>query len=564
MQLKHWSINLFVIAITLFSAPLHSLAQQPSVGDAARRTPPVAKPGTVPAGLHYYTAPKHRFVLHTVRADACVYGGTSAGIIAAVQLRRSGHSVVVIEQGAHLGGLTAGGLSNTDIGNKDAIGGMSRDFYRAVGAHYREPEEWRFEPHVAEHIYDTMVSENHIAVYYREFLQSVSAKNGHIVSITMESGLTVAARVFIDAGYEGDLMAKSHVKYRVGREANSEYEETLNGVEMRNLHQFDRRIDPYVVVGEPASGVLPGIDDTPLPPRGSSDSRVQAYNFRMCLTTIPDNRTTFPKPHHYDPNQYKLLERLLDTGWTSVFDKFDDLKGGKFDKNNDGPVSTDYIGMNYQFPDGSYRTRERIFQQHVTYQMGLMYYLSNDPHVPQRVRDGIKQYGLCKDEFPNTDGWPHALYIREARRMVSDYVMTEHNCTGSAVASDSIGLAAYTMDSHNCRRLIEDGAVRNEGDVQVGGSPPYPISYRSIIPRRSDCDNLMVPVCLAATHIAYGSIRMEPVFMILGQSAALAADIAMKHDCALQAVSYPELREALVAAHQVLAWKPITHAITKQ
>ncbi len=239
-----------------------------------------------------------------------------------------------------------------------------------------------------------------------------------------------------------------------------------------------------------------------------------------------------------------------------MLDKYDSIKGGKFDKNNDGPVSTDFIGMNYAYPDGDYKTRERIYRQHVLYTMGLMWYLANDSHVPEAIREQIREYGLCKDEFTDTGGWSPQLYIREARRMVSDYVMTEHNCRGIVNAEDSIGLAAYTMDSHNCRRFVDDGSVKNEGDVEKGDMPPYPISYRSIIPKRSDCTNLFVPVCLSSSHIAYGSIRMEPVFMILGQSSAVAATIAIKRDCAVQDVPYSLLRTELLAARQVLDWKP--------
>ena len=510
----------------------------------------------LPAGLHYYVPPRLKSQ-HTVVTDVCVYGGTAAGVVAAVQAVDKGHHVVLIEQGAHLGGMTSGGLSYTDIGNKDAIGGMALEFYRACGRAYNEPIEWKFEPHVAERILDQWVAGRHIPVYFREFVQSVNRDaSGHINSLTTESGLTVQARIFIDAGYEGDLMARARVKYRVGREDNRQYKETYNGVQVRGLHQFTHHIDPYMIEKDPHSGLVPGIDPSPLPPMGSGDSRVQAYNFRLCLTGVPNNRMPFAKPRGYDPDRYILLGRLMEAGFTKVYDKFDAIQGKKYDKNNDGPVSTDFIGENWEFPEADYKTRERIFQAHAIYQMGLMWYLCNDPHVPAKVREDMREYGLCKDEFRETGGWPHQLYIREARRMVSDYVMTEHNCRGTALADDAVGLAAYTMDSHNCRRFVEDGYVKNEGDVQVGGTPPYPISYRSIVPARGQCDNLIVPVCLSASHIAYGSIRMEPVFMILGQSAALAADIALRDSIAVQDVPYSKLKPALLAAHQTLAWVP--------
>ncbi len=356
--------------------------------------------------------------------------------------------------------------------------------------------------------------------------------------------------------------------------------------------QIEHPVDPYVKKGDPSSGLLPTIDPTPLPPDGTGDRRIQAYNFRLCLTDDPANRIPFPRPRGYDRQQYVLLERYLATGWNQVFNKFDALRNHKYDVNNHGGISTDFIGMNYAFPEADYKTREKIFHAHAVYQMGLFWFLANDPAVPEPIRTRMNRYGLCKDEFTETDGWPFQLYVREARRMVSDYVMTEHNCLGKVTAEDSIGLAAYTMDSHNCRRFIETRSslqekseekseakieakkennkennkeeargeylfqVKNEGDVQVGGAPPYPISYHSIVPKEEDCDNLLVPICLSASHIAYGSIRMEPVFMILGQSAAIAADIALAQNVPVQRVPYTDLRPRLEQAGQILHWTP--------
>jgi len=363
-------------------------------------------------------------------------------------------------------------------------------------------------------------------------------------------------------------MARAGVKYHVGREANAAYGETLNGVQVRNTHQFDRPVDPYVVEGDPKSGLLPGINPGDPGKQGEGDHRVQAYNFRLCLTNDPANRIPFEKPAGYDPREYVLLSRYLKAGFpeSEVFRKFDPIRNTgsgenpsryvKVDKNNHGGLSTDFIGRNYDYPEADYATRERIFQEHVTYQKGLMWFLGNDPSVPERIRTRWSQWGLCRDEFPETGGWPHQLYVREARRMISDVVMTEHHCRGKQVAEDAVGLAAYTMDSHNCQRFVQDGRVRNEGDVQVGGAPPYPISYRSIVPREAECENLVVPVCLAASHIAYGSIRMEPVFMILGQSAATAAVLAMEGKTTVQDVSYEALKQRLLRDKQILAWVP--------
>jgi hypothetical protein len=360
--------------------------------------------------------------------------------------------------------------------------------------------------------------------------------------------------MFIDASYEGDLLAKAAVRYDVGREANSVYGETLNGQQMRNGHQFDGAVDPYIVAGTPGSGLLPGIETAPYE-EGAGDKRVQAYNFRMCLTKRADIRVPFPKPANYREELYFLLKRYLALGKNEwYFYKFDAIRNGKTDTNNCTAVSTDYIGMNFGWPEGNYEDRERIFQDHVNYQQGLMWCLANDPGVVPEIHEPMSEWGLPRDEFVTTGGWPHALYIREGRRMISDYVMTEHNCKGTTVAEDSVALGAYAMDSHNCRRLVQNGAVRNEGDVQVEVQP-YPISYRSIVPARGQCPNLFVTFAVSASHIGFGSIRMEPVYMELGQVAAIAGAMALEEKLAVQEVNDPALRTELLAAGQVLEWK---------
>jgi hypothetical protein len=499
----------------------------------------------------------------TIDVDVCIYGGTSAGVVAAVQLSRMGKKAVILEPGGHLGGLTAGGLGQTDIGHKDAIGGISREFYRRVGKKYGMTEEWRFEPHIAEQVFGDLIQEAKVPVHYRQFLKSVEKKGARITAITMESGITVRANAFIDATYEGDLLARSGVDFHVGREANSVYNETLNGIQVHKTHQFNLPVDPYVVEGDPKSGLLPGITYGEIPAVGEGDNRVQAYNFRLALTNDPDNRIPFEKPEGYDPREYVLLARYLKAGWpeSEVFRKFDPIHNSaskepnrylKVDKNNHGATSTDFIGRNHDYPEADYATRETIFQEHVRYTQGLMWFMGNDPAVPEAIRIRWSTWGLCKDDFPETGGWPHQLYVREARRMIADYVMTERNCVGKEVVPDVVGLAAYQMDSHNCQRFVKDGHVRNEGDVQTGNVPPYPISYRSIVPKKAQCENLLVPVCLSASHIAYGSIRMEPVFMILGHSAATAAAMAIDSRSAVQDVPYEKLKKRLDEDKQVL------------
>jgi len=509
--------------------------------------------------LNYYRADLIAPTSEQLDVDLCIYGGSSAGVAAAVQAVRMGLRVVVLEPGDHLGGLTSGGLGQTDTGRAEAVGGIAREFYQRVGRHYQVAIEWQFEPHVASAVFADFVREHAIPVRKRQYLDKVEKTSDRITAITLRGGLRVTARQFIDASYEGDLMAAAGVLYTVGREANSLYGETLNGVQVHQKHQFAHRVDPYVKAGDATSGLLPGIDPAPLGPTGSGDTRLQAYNFRMCLTDDAAIRAPFEKPAGYDPATYELLARTIAAGWTDLRDMqtmYIRLKNkAKTDTNNHGPVSTDFIGMNHDWANASYEKREEIFQAHVSWQKGYHYFLANDPRVPANMRASFANWGLARDEFPATGGWPHQLYIREARRMISDYVVSENDCRANRRADDSVGLGSYNMDSHNCRRFVQDGQVMNEGDVQVPPTAPYPIPTRSIVPTRGQCANLSVPICCSASHIAYGSLRMEPVFMVLGQSAATIAAIALRRNCAVQDVPYAELKERLVADGQVLAWK---------
>lgn len=501
-----------------------------------------------------------------VQTEVLVYGGTSSGVAAAVQAARMGKRVVLAEPGWHLGGLSSGGLSQTDIGNKAAIGGIAREFYRRVGQHYGLPEAWTFEPGVAEDTFLRMIREAKVPVYFQQRLAGVKQEGRRIVAVTMENGNVFRAKAFIDATYEGDLMARAGVSYTVGREANSPYRETLDGVRASTpAHQFSVAVDPYVKRGEPASGLLPFIQSGDGGKPGAGDRRVQAYNFRLCLTQNPANQRPIAPPPNYDPARYELLARYLEALVAAGkkpklgdFMHIQAMPNGKTDINNNGGFSTDYLGANYDYPEADYATRARIWREHEDYTRGLLRFLATSPRVPENIRAEMQSWGLCQDEFPDTGGWPHQLYIREARRMISDYVMTEHNCRGSVKVPDAVGLAAYGMDSHNCQRIVKGGRVENEGDVQVHGFSPYPIAYRSIVPRAGECENLLVPVCLSATHIAYGSIRMEPVFMILGQSAATAASLAIDDETSVQKVAYAKLNARLSADHQVLAWQPET------
>ncbi len=523
--------------------------------------------------------------------DVVVYGCTSGAVTAAVQTKKMGKTVVMVCPERHLGGLTAGGLGWTDSGNKAVIGGLSREFYHRVWQHYAKPGAWKwqkqadfgnkgqgtvaldqeartmwiFEPHVAEQVYEAWVKELQIPVVRNAWLdraKGVKKEGDRIVSITMLDGKIYAGKMFLDATYEGDLMAAAGVSYHVGREAGSTYGEKWAGVQTGVLHHrhhfgaVKTPISPYVVPGDPKSGVLPRISTEPPGNYGEADGKIQAYCFRMCLTKVLENRVPFAKPAGYDPKEYELLVRIFEAGWRETFQKFDAIPNGKTDTNNHGPFSTDNIGRNWDYPEASYARRKAIEQEHAQYQQGWLYFIANDPRVPTEVRTEMAQWGLAKDEFKGSGNWPHQMYIREARRMTGQYVMTENELLKKRATPESVGMGSYGMDSHNIQRYITpEGYVQNEGDIGVSTNGPYQISYGSLVPKRGQVANLLVPVCLSSSHIAYGSIRMEPVFMILGQSAATAAVMAIDKSLAVQDVSYAELKARLEKDGQVLDYR---------
>ena len=505
---------------------------------------------------------------NVIEVDICIYGGTSAGVIAAYSAKMMGKSVILVEPGKYLGGLTTGGLGATDIGNKDAITGISRDFYNRVGKHYGQSEGWTFEPSVAAKIMLQYVDEAQVDVMYQKRIVSATKKETNISFITLEDAqspdnepkIRIKAKQYIDCSYEGDLMARAGVTYTIGRESNSRYNETWNGVylpEYRNeasgYHQFPDGIDPYKIPGEPNSGLLWGISANTLQPNGTGDDLVQAYNFRICLTNVPENMIPITQPDNYDPQRYELLVRLFETQpneWDiSQYFMWSIMPNNKTDINNRGGFSTDMLDANHNYPEADYNERERIFKEHEDYTKGLLYFYLTDERVPKHLQDFVSQWGYPKDEYIDNNHWTPQLYVRESRRMVSDYIMTEANCVGKELVTDGVGMAAYTMDSHNTQRIVisKDGTdmVKNEGNVEIGGFRPYPISYRALIPKETECTNLLVPVCLSASHIAFGSIRMEPVFMVLGQSTAIAACLAIDNKTNIQAVDVGLLQEIL-------------------
>ena len=520
--------------------------------------------------------------------DLVIYGGTAAAVTAAVQARQMNRSVVIVSPDKHLGGLSSGGLGFTDTGNKAVIGGLAREFYHRVWQHYNRPEAWTwekreafgnkgqgtpamdgenrtmwiFEPHVAEETFEGFIREYQIPVLRDEWLDrksGVEKRGARIVSIRTLSGKSFTGRMFIDATYEGDLMAAAGVGYHVGREGKKTYGEEWAGVQTGVLHHrhhfgvLPEKISPYVIPGDPASGVLARISTAPPGEYGAGDDKVQAYCFRMCLTDHPGNLVPFPKPEGYDAKQYELLLRIFQAGWRETFQKFDRIPNQKTDTNNHGPFSTDNIGMNYDYPEASYERRREIIREHEQYQKGLLWFIANDPRVPEDVRTAFGKWGLAKDEFKDNGNWPHQIYVREARRMLGKYVMTEHELLKRRATPEPVGMGSYGIDSHNIQRYITpEGYVQNEGDIGVSTRGPYQIAYGSLVPKKGEAENLLVPVAVSSSHIAYGSIRMEPVFMILGQSAATAAVLAIEGKTTVQDVPYAKLEERLRKDRQVL------------
>ncbi len=518
--------------------------------------------------------------------DIVVYGGTSGGIVAAIQASKSGRSVVLVSPTAYLGGLTTSGLGWTDLGRQAILGGLSRDFYTRVFEYYEKPGAWKweertnfgnkgqgqpalnpktrlasvFEPSVATAVFQDMLKEHGVTVVTArlDLKNGVVMDGGGIQKIRTEDGREFAGKMFIDATYEGDLLPGAGVSFTVGRESNATYNETLNGIQAKRavMNQLPDGIDPYVKPGDSSSGLLPGVNPDTGGENGEGDHRLQAFCFRTCLTDVPENRVPFTKPDEYDEADYEILFRAIKAGQKSKFMKFSLTPNRKTDSNNDSGISTDFIGANYG-KDWNWSTldhdeRLALARKHEHWQRGLMWTLQNHPRVPEEIRKEHVKWGLPKDEFTDNGHWPHQLYIREARRMISDFVMTEHHCTGKEPVPESIGLAAYTMDSHAVQRHVNNGMLKNEGDVQVHIPGSYPVSYRSIVPKKGECKNLLVPWCLSSSHMAFGSIRMEPVFMILSQSAATAANIAIEKGVSVQDVPYEDLRKKLLADDQKL------------
>ena len=521
--------------------------------------------------------------------DVVVYGGSSAGISAAISASRNGKTVIILEPSDRIGGLSTGGLGQTDAGKSESIKGISKEFYKNVYHYYdiqsnwkwQESQDykpagsnmetdsvnktmWTFEPSAALKIFKDMIKQEKVAIKYGEKLNrkdGVLMSDNRIISITTLNGKTYNGSVFIDATYEGDLMAAAGVSYTVGREANDLYDETLNGIQKSDYayslrgveclnaanHNFMSKVDPYVEKGDSTSGLLPYINAEYPEEDGKGDNKVQAYCFRLCITDHPENKIDFLKPEGYKEQNYELLFRNFEAGLDIIPWLKRPMPNRKTDVNNETGFSMNFIGQNYDYPEADYEKREEIVLNHRLYQQGLMWTLANHPRVPEKIRKEVSRWGMCKDEFIEGDGWQNQLYIREARRMLGEYVVTQHDCEGLRKPDDIICYGSYGMDSHHTQRYVDtNGFVRNEGNVQSRKKILYPISYGAITPKEEECNNLLVPVCVSASHIAFGSIRMEPVFMMLGECAAIAACEAIDNKLNVQSLEYKTLKDKLI------------------
>jgi hypothetical protein len=512
-------------------------------------------------GLLVFSARESTAAVPSQRAapiDVLVYGGTASGVITAYSAAREGLHVRLLEPGHHLGGMVTGGLSATDLGDFRIIGGYARDFYLATAGHYGihsldRASDWRSEPHIDEAVFGKMLADAGVEVFFHERIREHKGavlRSRRILSITTTDQKQWPARIFIDCSYEGDLLAQTGVPFVVGRESAAEFDEDLAGVRAQTpAHQFTWPLSAY----DAGHHLLPEIDPGPLAASGSADKKVQAYNFRLILTNNPANRVAWPRPNPYNPECFALLTRYLEEfpahrGRQPTLHDITNpvmIPNEKADFNNNGPISTDYIGHSWLYPDATYAEKKLIWEDTLNYTQSFFYFLSQDPSVPSSLREEVNRWGLAGDEFADTGHWPDQLYIREARRMRGAYIMRQADLQSDRIKPDSIGMGSYNSDSHNVERVARaDGTVTNEGDVQVPVKP-YEIAYRTIVPNASQLTNLIVPVCFSATHIAYSSLRMEPQYMIMGQAAGAAAHLAIQHHTSVQNISIEEMQDDL-------------------
>jgi hypothetical protein len=503
--------------------------------------------------------------------DVVVYGGTASGVIAAVSAGRGGAKTVLVSANKHLGGMVSNGLFHTDVGKPQVIGGIAKEFWERGDAYYKahpvaRKSFWFVEPHVAEIIFAEMLKDAHVTVVTDARLKEhggVERKGKAIVAIRTEDGQQFAGKVFIDATYEGDLLAFSGTSYTYGREGLSQYHEYSAGV--RAGHS--EGISAYDAQGHLLEGVGPAREGS----EGDADKKTQAYNVRVVLTKDSANRLPFPKPAGYDPHLYDVLLEQIQSSEkrespevvaSHIFPQ-QVIVDGKADSN-----IADFIGGSWGYPDGTYAERAKIFTAHENYIQGFYWFLQNDPRLSEDFRKAMAPWGLAKDEFTDNGGWPHELYVREARRMVGDYVMTQPDVVDQLTKPDSVGLGSYGLDVHPVQRYADENRR-----VEIEGVPqrteevrlkhvPYQIPYRVLVPKRSETENLLVPVCPSVSHVVYATLRMEPQYMILGQAAGTAAALAAKGKLVVQDVDVHKLQDVLQREHAILEWNAISEHLT--
>ncbi len=501
--------------------------------------------------------------------DVVVYGATAGGVMTAVASARHGLKTVLLEPRRHVGGMATGGLSRTDTGTREVIGGLALEFYYRVGNkydihRYKNPVAWFYEPKVGELVMREMLAESGVTLLFDHRLREkagVEKSGRRITALVVTNGDVFRGKVFADCSYEGDVMAQAGVSYATGREAVEQYNEPLAGVRGHTPgHQF-----PFDVPAlDGASKPLPEVTAEQPGKPGSADKGIQSYNFRIIATNVAAKRVPWPRPDGYTAARYELLARYLEAfqkhnSRAPVFNELTLIAlipNGKADFNNNGPFSTDYIGKDYEYPDGSYATRDRLWQEHIDYVQGFYYFLAHDPRVPKSLQAEVNEWGLCEDEFTDTGHWPHQLYVREARRMVGEFVATQKDLQTDLTKPDVIGMGSYNSDSHNIRRFVNvRGMAENEGNMEVAVKP-YQIPFRVLLPKRAEVENLLNPVTFSASHVAYSSLRMEPQYMILGHAAGVAASLALRAGTPVQDVSVHELQKVLIEEAAVFQYVP--------
>jgi ribulose 1,5-bisphosphate synthetase/thiazole synthase len=507
---------------------------------------------------------------NVLTTDICILGGSEAGFTAAIQASRLGKKVVLIEPTGHPGGMVVEGLGkDMRFGNARVIGGIAREFYEKVEAHYGlkaefENPKWysKYEPSIAEAVIEQMLEEEKNITIIRNTRikeqNGVEKKGNRIEKVILENGSEIKAKVFVDASIEGHLLHFAGITTETIREGNEKYGEKLNGVqEVNTFKQFTVDVDPYIIEGDSTSGLISTIQAGELGNHGDPSHYIQGFCFRMCLTKDEQNKLPINKPEDYVSERYEIYRRHLKEGG-QLFRPEANRHNGKTDIGSWHDLSANLYGENWEYPQGDYEKQDSIIQYHRSFTLGLLWFLQNDESVDSLTRANWEGWGLPKDEFTDNGNWPRRLYIRSGRRMVSEYVITEHNVDIKVkdTVSDPIAIAWWPPDVHHARRIVKDGKAYNEGFTHVendGTWKPFKISFQATVPKKDECSNVLTPTCLSSSYVGYGSIRIVPTFMIMGQSVGAAATIAVNENLDVQDIPFPELEKVLLSQNQLLA-----------